>query len=36
GATETERAHWNLAETVTLRGRDRPTRLAIPASSPRP
>ncbi|WP_373159707.1 adenylate/guanylate cyclase domain-containing protein [Mycobacterium marinum] len=33
GATETERAHWNLAETVTLRGRDRPTRLAIPATN---
>lgn len=31
-ATETESAHWTLGETVTLRGHDDPTRLAIPVS----
>jgi adenylate cyclase len=29
-ATETERAHWSLGDTVTLRGYDEPTRLALP------
>lgn len=28
--TETEGAHWRLADTVTLRGLDQPTRLAVP------
>lgn len=28
GASEEERAHWSLGETVTLRGHDEPTRLA--------
>lgn len=28
GASESERAHWSLGDTVTLRGHDRPTRLA--------
>ncbi|HEY9265849.1 MAG TPA: hypothetical protein VIQ11_14720, partial [Mycobacterium sp.] len=32
-ATETERAHWTLGETVTLRGHDEPTRLATPVSA---
>ncbi|MBX7433388.1 HAMP domain-containing protein [Mycobacterium sp. Y57] len=31
GATETERANWTLGQTVTLRGHDGPTRLAVPA-----
>ncbi|MDT5258081.1 MAG: adenylate cyclase [Mycobacterium sp.] len=31
GASENERAHWSLGETVTLRGHERPTRLASPA-----
>jgi adenylate cyclase len=31
GASESERAHWSLGETVTLRGHDQPTRLASPA-----
>lgn len=31
GASENERAHWSLGETVTLRGHERPTRLAAPA-----
>ena len=30
GATETESTHWTLADTVTLRGLDEPTRLALP------
>jgi adenylate cyclase len=30
GATEKERAHWSLGDTVTLRGMDEPTRLAVP------
>lgn len=30
GATETESAHWSLGETITLRGLDEPTRLALP------
>ena len=29
-ATERERAHWSLGDTVTLRGHDEPTRLAEP------
>jgi adenylate cyclase len=29
-ASESERAHWSLGETVTLRGHDQPTRLAVP------
>lgn len=32
-ATETERAHWTLGETVTLRGHDEPTRLATPVTA---
>ena len=31
GASEKERAHWTLGETVTLRGHAQPTRLAAPA-----
>ncbi|MCW2663321.1 MAG: hypothetical protein JWP83_4473 [Mycobacterium sp.] len=30
GASEEERARWSLGETVTLRGHERPTRLASP------
>jgi adenylate cyclase len=30
GASETERARWTLGDTVTLRGHDEPTRLALP------
>ena len=30
-ASETERARWTLGDTVTLRGHDQPTRLALPA-----
>ena len=30
GATENESAHWTFGETVTLRGHDEPTRLALP------
>lgn len=30
GASETESAHWCLGETVTLRGHDYPTQLAMP------
>ena len=30
GASETERGRWSLGDSVTLRGRDRPTRLAVP------
>ena len=29
-ADESERTHWTLGETVTLRGHDEPTRLALP------
>jgi adenylate cyclase len=29
-ASESERAHWTLGETVTLRGHDQPTQLAAP------
>lgn len=29
-ASEAEREHWSLGETVTLRGHDEPTRLALP------
>jgi adenylate cyclase len=29
-ATEKEREHWTLGDTVTLRGHDQPTRLAVP------
>ena len=29
-ADEGERAHWALGDTVTLRGHDEPTRLALP------
>lgn len=29
-ATDEERSHWALGETVTLRGHDEPTRLAVP------
>jgi len=29
-ATEEERSHWSLGDTVTLRGHDEPTRLALP------
>ena len=31
-AAENERAHWALGDTVTLRGYDEPTRLALPQS----
>ncbi|OBA89650.1 hypothetical protein A5662_23780 [Mycobacteriaceae bacterium 1482268.1] len=30
GATEKESTHWSLGDTVTLRGLDEPTRLAVP------
>jgi adenylate cyclase len=33
GATEEERRHWTLGETVTLRGHDEPVRLALPVQS---
>jgi adenylate cyclase len=36
GASENERAHWSLGETVTLRGHERPTRLASPAEAVAP
>jgi class 3 adenylate cyclase len=29
-ASESESAHWTLGDTVTLRGHDEPTRLALP------
>ena len=29
-ASQTERAHWTFGDTVTLRGHDEPTRLALP------
>jgi adenylate cyclase len=32
-ASENERAHWSLGETVTLRGHDQPTQLASPAAA---
>ncbi len=35
GASETERGRWSLGETVTLRGHERPTRLASPAGAAR-
>lgn len=31
GASESERAHWTLGDTLTLRGHEEPTRLALPA-----
>lgn len=31
GATASERAHWTLGDTVTLRGHEQPTQLAAPA-----
>ena len=33
GATETESVHWEFGETVTLRGHDEPTRLALPVQA---
>ena len=36
GASENERARWSLGETVTLRGHERPTRLASPAGADQP
>lgn len=30
GASESERAHWSLGDTVMLRGMDQPTQLAVP------
>ncbi|OBH87561.1 adenylate/guanylate cyclase domain-containing protein [Mycobacterium scrofulaceum] len=33
GASENERGRWTLGETVTLRGHERPTRLALPAET---
>ncbi|MFZ1177662.1 MAG: adenylate/guanylate cyclase domain-containing protein, partial [Mycobacterium sp.] len=36
GACENERARWSLGETVTLRGHERPTRLASPAGADQP
>ena len=30
GASESERAHWTFGDTVTLRGHDEPTLLAVP------
>jgi class 3 adenylate cyclase/MFS family permease len=35
-ASEKERARWSLGETVTLRGHDRPTRLASPVEAAAP
>jgi adenylate cyclase len=35
GASEAESARWSLGETVTLRGHERPTRLASPAGATR-
>jgi adenylate cyclase len=29
-ANESERAHWTFGDTITLRGHDEPTRLALP------
>ncbi|WP_006245009.1 adenylate/guanylate cyclase domain-containing protein [Mycolicibacterium tusciae] len=34
-ADETERAHWTLGDSVTLRGHDEPTRLALPVQPAR-
>jgi adenylate cyclase len=36
GASENERARWSLGETVTLRGHERPTRLASPIEAAAP
>ncbi len=36
GADENERGRWSLGETVTLRGHERPTRLASPAGADQP
>ena len=36
GASENERAHWSLGDTVTLRGHERPTRLGSPVDVARP
>lgn len=36
GASEEERARWSLGDTVTLRGHERPTRLASPVDVARP
>ena len=36
GASEDERAHWSLGESVTLRGHGQPTRLASPTSATQP
>lgn len=36
GASESERARWSLGDTVTLRGHERPTRLASPVDVARP
>jgi adenylate cyclase len=36
GASENERARWSLGETLTLRGHERPIRLASPAEPARP
>ena len=33
GAGENERARWSLGDTVTLRGHERPTRLALPTGT---
>ncbi|OBH09417.1 adenylate/guanylate cyclase domain-containing protein [Mycobacterium sp. E1747] len=33
GASENERGRWTLGETVTLRGHERPTQLALPAET---
>ncbi len=35
GASEEERARWSLGDTVTLRGHERPTRLASPVAAAR-
>ncbi len=36
GASESERGRWSLGDTVTLRGHERPTRLASPAEPAQP
>jgi adenylate cyclase len=36
GASENERARWSLGETVTLRGHERPIRLASPVEATQP
>jgi adenylate cyclase len=36
GASESQRAGWSLGDTVTLRGHERPTRLASPTDAARP